>query len=87
MTSEIEAKGFFVLDKHAQVSFNLEGVTNLELNDFNEQNVIWGLALSRTAGQAIRLELDQCHGLFGFVEARALMIELEPGKPSEGVYS
>jgi hypothetical protein len=86
MTSEVDAKGFFVFDKHAQVSFHLEGVTKLELNDFNEQNVIYGLALSRAADQAIRLELDQCHGLFSFVEARALKIELQPGKPSEGVY-
>ncbi len=86
-TSEVDAKGFFVLDKHAQVSFHLEGVTNLELGDFNEQNAIYGLALSRTADLGIRLELDRCHGLFGFVEARALKIELEPGKPSEGVYT
>jgi hypothetical protein len=86
MTSEVDAEGFFVLDKHAQVSFHLEGVAKLELNDFNEQNVIYGLALSRTADHAIRLELDQCHGLFGFVEARALTIELDPGKTSEGVY-
>ncbi len=85
ITSEVDAKGFFVLHKHAQVSFHLEGVANLELNDFNEQNAIYGLALGRTADQAIRLELDQCHGLFGFVEARVLTIGLEPGKPNDGV--
>jgi hypothetical protein len=87
MTSEVDAKGFFVLDKHVLVSFHLEGVANLELNDFNQQNVIFGLALSRTAEQGFRLELDPCHGLFGFVEASILTIELEPGKPPNGVYS
>lgn len=87
MTSEIDVNGFFVLDKHTLVSFHLEGVTNLELNDFNHQNAIYGLALSRTADQSIRLELDQCYGLFGFVEASVLRIDLEPGKPSEGVHS
>lgn len=86
MTSDVDAKGFFVLDKHVVASFRLEGVANLELNDFNEQNAIYGLALSRTADQGFRLELDPCYGLFGFIEARALTIELEPGKPSRGVY-
>ncbi len=70
MTSEVDAKGFFVLDRHVVVSFQLEGVANLELNDFNEQNAIYGLALSRTADQGFRLELDPCYGLFGFIEAR-----------------
>lgn len=86
VTSEVDAKGFFLLDKHVKVSFHLEGVENLELNDFNEQNAIYELALSRTAEKGVRLELDRCHGLFGFVESRALKIELEPGKPTEGAY-
>lgn len=85
MTPEVDDKGFFILDKHVLVSFRLEGVINLEFNDFNEQNVIYGLALSRTADQGYRLELDPCHGLFGFVEAQSLTIELEPGKPSHSV--
>jgi hypothetical protein len=69
MTSEVDGKGFFILDKHALVSFRLEGVVNLELNDFNEQNIIHGLVLSRTADQNFRVELDPAYGLFGFVEA------------------
>ena len=85
MTSEVDAKGFFVSDKHVLVSFRLEGVRNLELNDFNEQNAIYGLALSRTADQGFRVELDPAYGLFGFVEARIVTIDLEPGKPREGV--
>ena len=85
MTSEVDAKGYFVLDKHVLVSFRLEGVVNLELNDFNEQNAILGMALSRTADQGFRLELDPAYGLFGFVEARSLTIDLEPGKSRESV--
>ena len=81
MTPEVDAKGFFVLRNHVVVSFRLHGVVNLELNDFNEQNAIFGLSLSRTADRGYRLELEPCHGLFGFIEAQTLTIELEPGKP------
>ncbi len=86
MTPEVDAKGFFVLRNHVVVSFQLHGVVNLELNDFNEQNAIFGLSLSRTADRGYRLELEPCHGLFGFIEAQTLTIELEPGKPPSGVY-
>jgi hypothetical protein len=86
MTPEIDAKGLYVLKKHILVSFRMEGVMNLELTDFNHQNVINGLALSRTADQDFRLDLDPCYGLFGFIEARALAIDLEPGKPRDGAY-
>jgi hypothetical protein len=87
MTSEVDAEGYFVLGKHVIVSFRFEGVTNLELNDFNHQNVITELSLSRTAENDLRLELLQCYGLFGFIEARKVMIALEPGRPAKGVYA
>jgi hypothetical protein len=68
------------------VSFRFEGVINLELRDFNEQNVIYGLSINRTAGGDLRLEMEACHGLFGFVEARGLEIEIKPGKPRTSMY-
>lgn len=87
MTSDVDERGFFILKNHVVVSFQLEGVVHLELQDFNEQNAIYGLSISRTADSGFRVELDRCHGLFGFVEAREMTIELEPGKPADGVYS
>ncbi len=87
MTSEVDAGGYFVLKNHVVVALRFEGVAHLELQDFNEQNVIYGLAITRTADGGFRVELDRCHGLFGFIEARILTIELEPGKPKTGIYS
>ena len=86
MTPDIDAKGFFVLKNHLVVCFRLSEVVNLELGEFNHQNVIDGLSLSRTADRSFRLEMEPCYGLFGFVEARTMSIELEPGKPEGGVY-
>jgi hypothetical protein len=78
MTSEVDPKGFFVLKNHVAVRFRFSGVTALELEGFNHQNVIYGLSLSRTAQSGFRLELEPCYGMSGFVEARAVAIELEP---------
>ena len=84
MTAEVDVKGFFVSRNHVVVSFRLEGVIHLELIDFNQQNVIYGLSLSCTANGDFRLEMEPCHGLSGFIEARSMTIELAPGKPDGG---
>ena len=86
MTPDVDTKGFFVLKNHLVVCFRLLEVVNLEVGEFNHQNVIAGLSLSRTTDRSFRLEMEPCYGLFGFVEARTMLIELEPGKPEGGVY-
>ena len=86
MTPEVDERGFYKTKDHVVVSFQFVGVTNLELQDFNEQNVIYGLSVSRTTGGDLRLEMKACYGLFGFVEARQLEIQLEPGKPKATIY-
>jgi hypothetical protein len=83
---EVNEKGFYKTKDHVVVSFRFAGVTNLELQDFNEQNVIYGLSVCRTAGGELRLEMEACYGLFGFIEGRQLEIELEPGKPKTTIY-
>jgi hypothetical protein len=82
MTDEIDATGHFVLDQHAVVTFWLEGVSDLELADFSNQNVIFGLALEPVPN-GFRLVLSQSFGIAGFIEAAQVSISLEPGKPAE----
>jgi hypothetical protein len=81
LTPDLDEKGFFVLTKHVAVCFQLSGITNLELTDFNHQNVIDGLLLSRTESGGFRLELKPCWGLSGFIEAQTVTIGIKPGKP------
>src|SRR5262245_49024564 len=47
MTDELDAKGFYVSDRHVVVTFILNGITSLSLTGFNNQNVIAGLDLYR----------------------------------------
>lgn len=81
MTPEVDAKGFFVLTKHVVVRFRASGISGLELTDFNHQNVIDGLILTRTESGSFRLELEPCYGLFGFIEAQTVTIEIQPVGP------
>ena len=59
--------------------FKLSDVLELELNEFNHQNVIFGLEL-KAAEQGIEFELEPCFGVSGRVVARRAEIEIAPGK-------
>lgn len=86
MTDAVDAEGFYVLNNHAVMTFRLEEVTAMRLDDFNHQNALMGLRVIRAADQGFRIELDPAYGLAGFVEARALTIGLEPGVPPGSQY-
>jgi hypothetical protein len=81
MTKEIDDKGFYVLAKHIVVEFIFEAVCGLSLNGFNQQNVIFGLAIEKT-DSGFRVTLDDCYGLAGSIESEKLSLRLTPGKPA-----
>jgi hypothetical protein len=80
MTTEVDAKGYFILRKHVIVSFFLDGLTDLELNGFSPQNVIFGLSVQRSES-GLQLRLDPCYGIAGTLTADAIRVEFEPGEP------
>lgn len=96
-TGEVGQNGYFVLDRHAIVTFTLSGVVDLQLDGFSIQNVIAGLVLRRGPDrperqsylaldplpQDIEIELEPCYGLSGLMRARAVSITFEPGKPED----
>ena len=95
-TGEIGHDGHFVLDRHAIVTFTLNGVMDLQLDGFGIQNVIGRLILRRAPDRAerrghltldplpqdIEIELEPCYGLSGLIRSRAAFIAFEPGKPA-----
>jgi hypothetical protein len=95
-TGEVGPDGFYVLDRHAVVTFTLDEVKDLHLDGFSIQNVIFGLILRRAPDRPergfhflgahsddIEIELEPCYGLDGFIRARAVSIEFEPGRPRD----
>ncbi len=97
MTNEVDADGYFVLDKHAVVTFELSGIMDLQLEGFSAQNVLGRLILRRAPDRPerrphmtlsplredIEIELEPCYGLSGLIRARSVSISIEPGLPGE----
>ncbi|MEJ0043441.1 MAG: Imm50 family immunity protein [Rhizomicrobium sp.] len=77
MTSAVDDKGFFVLEKHAMVSFGLTGIADLSLSDWNHQNVLHSLEITE-AGDCWRLDLESAYGLNGYTIAKAISISVRP---------
>lgn len=86
MTSEVDAKGYFVCAKHVVVTFIMGGLTEVELTDFNHQNALMGLSITRGVDGGFRLTLDSAYGLDGLVAGATLSISLEPGIPAGSQY-
>lgn len=82
MTKDVDEKGYYILEKHVVVEFNMKEVAGLDLNGFNHQNVIFGLGIERTES-GFRLTLDNCYGIAGELEAELTSIRLIPGKPED----
>jgi hypothetical protein len=93
-TDGIDADGYTILDRHAVVTFSLEGIMDLHLDGFSGQNVIGGLVLRRATDRGrstsfplpeaeddIEIELIPCYGLEGFIRAKKVVISFVPGKP------
>jgi len=75
MTDQIDADGYFVLDKDALVTFYLRDISNLKIENFGSQNVICGLDLVKEEN-GYRLDIDPCNGVGGWIGAKSLRIEV-----------
>lgn len=94
-TNKVGQDGYLALDKHAIVTFTLEGVMDLQLDGFSAQNVINGLILRRAPDRVDRrsylilppspedVEIEPCYGMSDLIRMRSISIALEPGKPED----
>ncbi len=64
--------------KHVVVEFVMEDISNLELDGFSKQNVIFGLDISKQEN-GFELALDPCYGVSGKIVAGKLQIKAIPG--------
>lgn len=94
-TGAVGNDGYYVLDRHAIVSFILDGIMDLQLDGFSIQNVIGGLILRRAPDRPerriylaldplpedIEIELEPCYGLDDLIRARSVAITFAPGRP------
>ena len=80
MTDHVDSDGFYVLQKHVIVRFLLDGITESSFEDFNHQNVLFSLRLTKQ-DDGFNLTLDSSFGQSGSILAKNVAIEMTPGAP------
>ncbi len=86
MRNEVNEAGYYKTDRHAIVSFAFSEISEMSLNDFNNQNVLSVLSVEKV-GDQFELILDQCYGVNGRVLMQRLSVDFEPGMPNGSVYA
>jgi hypothetical protein len=87
MTSESDSSGYYVLRNHVLVHFRFEGIDEVQLQDFNHQNVLFRMQIEdgTTAGgpnAGLRVCLDASLGVNGAFRCRpAKLISVDRCEP------
>jgi len=84
---EVDATGYYVLTKHAVVTFTFrgfipdrEGITNVRIEYFNHQNVLSSASIEKIP-EAYQLRLDGIYGVDATIVCEQITVALEPGAP------
>ncbi len=91
MTSEVDGEGFYVLTKHAIVTFFLKGfprnqygITSSRIECFNEQNMLSSVSVSKGNGY-YELKLSGCFGVDACIVCAEMSVKIEPGIPPDSM--
>jgi hypothetical protein len=80
MTSEIDSQGFYVLRNHVLVTFLFSGIDENLVNGFNQQNVLWELAIVDISSRQLEHLKFEVHFSSSFgveVKFKCLGLEIE----------
>jgi hypothetical protein len=81
LTSEITSTGHYRLSKHHLVRFRFDGVDEVDLRDFNHQNVLFELKIFEidSPGARLKVEFGSSYGLEGgFVAFSGAVLDVIP---------
>lgn len=77
MTSEVDARGYFVLTKHVEVTFTIFELIEVELFEFTEAGILFALKIEIDP-DGITLSLESSYGVHGRIKAKRVVISFEP---------
>lgn len=80
VTDAVDSNDLYVCEKHCIVTMVLDDVSGVELANFNHQNVISSLKISRENNDFI-LKLASSYGVCGSISAKSVRIEIAAGIP------
>ncbi len=91
-TSEVDARGYYVLKNHTKVRIRFDRCSDVSLEGFNHQNVLFGLDIAQphqsTADCPFQVRFDKSYGLAGSLRCKDIVVEdAERWKPPFGVYA
>jgi hypothetical protein len=92
MTSEVDARGFYVLKHHTKVRIRFHCCSDVSLDGFNHQNVLFGLDIKEpeqaTSECSFEVRFDTSYGLAGNFKCKGIVVEdVQPWTPPFGVYA
>jgi hypothetical protein len=63
-TSEVDSKGYLISKNHTLSTIRFSGVTDLQMRDFNHQNVLWDLEITELAnpGEGFAVSMPPSYG-------------------------
>jgi hypothetical protein len=76
-TGEVDERDCYIKEKHVVVSFEMEEILSLDLTNFSQQNVLFGMEILK-GDQGWELIFNRRYGLRGSISVRRLSIEFEP---------
>ncbi len=83
MTNRVDDRGFYVTEKYVLVTFSMEQITSLVLDDFNHQNVLSELVIEQVPNGCV-LTLKPCYGLSSIIEAKEMSVAFVPVETYQG---
>lgn len=78
--NDLTASGHFRQDRHALITFTIEGIQSVELIGWNHQNVLSELWVDKSENTFI-LHLPEINGVDGQIAAKKISISIEPYDP------
>lgn len=80
MKSEVDARGYFVLTKHVDVTLHIFDLIEVELFEFMEAGIIHRLEVEIDAS-GTTLSFDSSYGVHGRIKAKRMVVSFEPANP------
>jgi len=78
MTDQVDAAGFYLLRNHVLAHLRFSSVGALKLDDFNQQNVLWGLTISNLdssgAEAVFQVEFEPSWGVGVTFQCKAIAV-------------
>ncbi len=81
ITAAVDAHGFFVLDKHASVTFRVIGLAGVQLTEMREAAILSRLDVTiDEAGTT--LSFESSYGAYGSITAERIAVDFVPMAPA-----